>query len=145
MNDQMILPLDLIDLIFKEIDSFGLILSLTCKQYHSYFKEKKIMVNIDELLISITVPLIEFMKNFKIIRSNKKYLCQKIAKCGKLDILQWACKNGFPWSEGTYESAALKGHLEVLKWARENGCPWDEWTCRNAAKGGTFRSIKMGT
>ena len=48
------------------------------------------------------------------------------AAAGHLHVLEWARKNGCPWSEHTCRLAAEGGHLDVLQWARANGCPWDE-------------------
>src|SRR5205085_11975625 len=142
MDNLLILPMDLINIIFKEIDSFSLILSLTCKQFHYWFKDKKIVINLDELLIRMTVPLIKFMINFKIIYDHKNILCQEISKCGNLEVLKWARENGCSWNVSTCENAASGGHLEVLKWAHENACPWDKWTCEKAAQGGHLEVLK---
>jgi hypothetical protein len=38
---------------------------------------------------------------------------------GHLNVLQYLHENGFPWDEGTCQSAAEGDH----------GCPWDERTC----------------
>ena len=65
-----------------------------------------------------------------------KSTCARAAKGGHLDVLQWLRVNGCPWNKKTCELAAKSGHLHVLRWARINGCPWDEWVCANAAGGG---------
>ena len=52
-------------------------------------------------------------------------ICYGAAKAGRLDILQWARLNGYPWDDETARIAAHMGHLEVMQWAIENGCPYD--------------------
>ena len=64
------------------------------------------------------------------------YFCNIAAEYDRLEILQWAQKNGCEWTEAVCANAADGGHLKVLKWARENGCPWNAKTCRNAAAKG---------
>ena len=40
---------------------------------------------------------------------------------------------GTPLNANTCSAAAEGGHLEVLQWACANGYPWNMWTCENAA------------
>jgi hypothetical protein len=40
---------------------------------------------------------------------------------------------GTPLNANTCSAAAKGGHLEVLQWACANGYPWNMWTCENAA------------
>ena len=166
----MILPLDLISIIFSKIDSFGLILSLTSKDFNDFYgkMKNKSELKLGKLLSSMSVSLIEYIQNFKIIHNNKTILCGELSKSGNLEVLKWARENGCQWNSSTCSNAASGGHLEVLKWARDNGCKWDINTCYNAAGGGarlinatklhlliaaakklktfssSFRSIKMG-
>ena len=141
----MILPLDLISIIFSKIDSFGLILSLTSKDFYDFYKkiENKREPSLEQLLSSMSIPLIEYMWNFKIIPNNKlTVLCEKIAKSGNLEVLKWARENGCEWNRSTCSNAAFGGHLEVLKWALSNGCEWNRYTCSNAALGGHLEVLK---
>lgn len=62
--------------------------------------------------------------------------CTAMAELRRLDLLQCARSNGFPWGRFTCAKAAEGGHLDVLAWMRSNGCPWDKWTCSGAAGGG---------
>ena len=60
--------------------------------------------------------------------SRQERLCEAAAKCGHLEVLQWAHANGCLWDWHTCANATGGGHLEVLQWLRANGCPWDKYT-----------------
>ena len=65
----MILPLDIINIIFGKINSFGLILSLTSKDFNDFYEKMKSRSEpkLEELLSYMTTPLIKYMWNFKIL------------------------------------------------------------------------------
>jgi hypothetical protein len=69
-------------------------------------------------------------------------VCQAIARCGHLSVLQWARESGYNWDEATCAEAAGGGHLELLQWARGNGCDWDEGTCHAAAAEGRVEVLR---
>jgi hypothetical protein len=71
-------------------------------------------------------------------------VCKEAAKCGHLEVLQWALEQipPCPWDVCTCKLAAACGHLEVLKWARANDCPWDDGTCSYAAGGGHLELLQ---
>nr|WIL02941.1 ankyrin repeat protein [Cedratvirus borely] len=105
-----------------------------------------------------------------LLQANKEFIqkdiCAKAAAEGKLEILQWAAKEGYNtgpvcnckahsvnvetsrWEHGCFlsrnvcSSAASGGYLEILQWARANNCYWDEWTCSVAAAGGHLEVLK---
>jgi hypothetical protein len=60
--------------------------------------------------------------------------CACAAMGGKLEVLQWAHRNGCPWDEHTCYWAETGGHLDVLRWTHEKGCPWSEETRAMAAR-----------
>ena len=62
--------------------------------------------------------------------------CQRAAKYGQLQALQWLRENGCNWNEDTCSAAAQNGPLACLQWVRENGCDWNEDTCNVAARYG---------
>lgn len=69
-------------------------------------------------------------------------ICNRAAEYGKLEILEWAHKNGCQWNEMTCAYAAYGGNIDILKWLRMNDCPWNEITCAKAALGGNFDILK---
>ena len=96
-NSLMILPLDIIGIIFEKINSYGLILSLTSKYFNKFYGEINNKTKLEEFLSSMTMPLIKYMWNFQIIHIYKlTVLCEKIAIYGNLEVLKWACANGCP-------------------------------------------------
>ena len=68
--------------------------------------------------------------------------CQTLARCGHLEVMQWAREHGCSWNEQTCYGAAACGKLGVLRWAREHGCPWDEEVCTLAAEGGHLEVLQ---
>jgi hypothetical protein len=68
--------------------------------------------------------------------------CQAAARGGQLAALQWARRRGCRWDEGTCQAAAGGGHVALLKWARESGAPWNERTCEAAARGGHLAALQ---
>ena len=139
----MILPLDIIGIIFEKINSYGLILSLTSKYFNKFYGEINNKTKLEEFLSFMTIPLIKYMWNFQIIHIYKlTVLCEKIAIYGNLEVLKWARENGCEWNSYTCSYAAEGGHLEVLKWARDNGCEWSSYTCAYAAYGGHLEVLK---
>ena len=70
---------------------------------------------------------------------------QAAAEGGHLEVLQWAKQHGCYWgasSASTCCAAARGGHLEVLQWLHENGYQWNEYTCHAAAKGGFLEVLQ---
>lgn len=63
-------------------------------------------------------------------------VCVGMSALGRLDLLQCARENDFPWDNRTCSTVAKWGYLDVLQWARSNGCPWGKDTCGSAAEGG---------
>jgi hypothetical protein len=76
-----------------------------------------------------------------VVGKNVEY-CWRLAREGRLAVLQWARANDCPWDERTCAGAARGGHLGMLQWARANGCPWDERTCSEAAFGGHLEALQ---
>lgn len=70
------------------------------------------------------------------------YLCDALARFGRLDSLKWAKQNNFFWITGTCTKAAKGGHLNVLQWMREQGCNGDWETTYAAAKHGHVEVLK---
>ncbi len=64
---------------------------------------------------------------------------------GRVDILQYLIKNGFPLYQHYTDyckHAAIYGHIEVLKLLRLLGAEWDYWTIVWAANKGHVHIIK---
>ena len=70
------------------------------------------------------------------------YMCDLVARRGRLEVLQWARGQGCPWDWRTCSWAAKGGHLSTLQFLREHGCPWDEATCSRAAEGGHLSTLQ---
>ncbi|KAL6043262.1 Ankyrin repeat-containing protein, partial [Balamuthia mandrillaris] len=62
--------------------------------------------------------------------------------CSRLELLQWAVRNGYTMDKATCYSSAAQGQFEVLKWALENGCPWDKFAFWWAAHRGYLDMVK---
>ena len=62
--------------------------------------------------------------------------CVGAAEGGRMSVLKWLHKFGFPWDVQACAGAAANGHLNILKWLHKHGCPWDAQTCTAAAKNG---------
>lgn len=64
-------------------------------------------------------------------------VCPIAARDGRLDVLEWAHQERYPWGKKTCAAAARKGRLSILKWLRcqDPPCPWDEDTCESAVQG----------
>lgn len=69
-------------------------------------------------------------------------LCDKFAKYGHLECIQYLRSFNCGWSNWTSANAAACGHLHVLKWLHENECPWNEWTCANSAQNGHLSCLQ---
>jgi len=64
-------------------------------------------------------------------------ICNANARAGNLEVVRWACKNGFHYDALTCALAAESGHLNVLEWLRMiSDCPWDRRTTWVAARNG---------
>lgn len=53
---------------------------------------------------------------------------ERAAKWDHIDCLAYAHEHGFPWAATVCAKAAHAGNLGCLEWLREHGCPWDEAT-----------------
>jgi hypothetical protein len=77
---------------------------------------------------------------------NDEKLCAFAARCGALNVIQWARAQNppCPWDERTCAWAAQNGHLHVLEWARAQDppCPWCEDTCTWAAQNGHLHVLE---
>ena len=69
-------------------------------------------------------------------------ICDIAAIHGWLDLLIWARKRNYEWSNLTCLCAAGNGNLEILKWLRLNGCEWDFYTCAYAAESGHLSTLE---
>lgn len=58
------------------------------------------------------------------------------ARFGKLEILKWLVKNGYPINEDTCYNAARCDNLYILQWLRKKNCPWDGRVCEIASEYG---------
>ena len=56
----------------------------------------------------------------------KERFCERMARNGNVELLQFLRGKECPWDSRTCHYAARYGHLECLEYARENGCPFDE-------------------
>jgi hypothetical protein len=77
---------------------------------------------------------------------NDEKLCNLAARCGALDVIQWARVQDppCPWDQEICAWAAKNGHLHVLQWARAQDplYPWDEDTCAWAASNGHLHVLQ---
>ncbi|KAG5176091.1 hypothetical protein JKP88DRAFT_249768 [Tribonema minus] len=55
-------------------------------------------------------------------------ICAEAATAGRLDVLQWARREGLAWDERTCREAHVNGHMDVLRYAVDEGC-----ACSDAA------------
>ena len=53
----------------------------------------------------------------------KERFCERMARNGNIELLEFLHEKGCPWDEDTCSEAAKNGHIECLKYAHENGCP----------------------
>jgi hypothetical protein len=44
------------------------------------------------------------------------------------DLLEWAIKEGYSWTEDTIKVSTESNNLHAVQWAVSDGCPWDERT-----------------
>lgn len=87
---------------------------------------------IESISIGVSLNLFKaFVENRIILRNNGR-VCQEAAKYGRLDILEYAHEQNFPWDEYTCYLAASRDQIQCLKYAYENGCPWDKNTIYGA-------------
>ena len=126
-----------LELVFRYLKEYKLILSLTCKNWKKLIDDKKYVTNTTILL---TPALLKWSMSlgYELTISTSYTL----AYYGRLETLQWARTNGCPWDEDICANAAMRGHLEVLQWARANGCPWDGYTCAYAANRGHLEVLQ---
>lgn len=61
---------------------------------------------------------------------------------GHLEILEWTKKIGLKSNVNLCSLAANNNHFDILKWAYENGYKLDESACEGAAKNGNFEMLK---
>ena len=81
-------------------------------------------------------------RNANIFMGINLKICAYTAKQGNLNILKWLKKNGCPWDEDTFESAACNGDMETLEWLKKNKCPWDAETFVVAARSGKIEILE---
>ncbi|KAL6075896.1 Ankyrin repeat domain containing protein [Balamuthia mandrillaris] len=62
--------------------------------------------------------------------------------CGRVELLQWACQNGYCLNEITCNVAAKLGKVDVLQWARAQGCPWSKHVYGFVAAGGNVEVLE---
>ncbi len=70
------------------------------------------------------------------------HLCEKAARQGHLQVLQWLRAQRCPWNADTCRSAAENGDFEVLQWLREQECPWNTVGCSWAAMNGHLEVLQ---
>ena len=71
-----------------------------------------------------------------------KMTCTYVASYGYLNILKYLHNHEVPWNEKTCENAGRNGNLDCLKYAHKNGCPWNEYTCAHTAAYGHLDCLK---
>jgi len=76
-----------------------------------------------------------------LLKKFKGSLCNEACKRGYLSTLEWALKNGCPWTYETWGTAAKHGHLNCLKWAHENRYPLNIYICNIAAANGHLNCL----
>lgn len=59
----------------------------------------------------------------------------------QMHILVWLKEHSCPLTELVFECAAVKGNIKILKWLKENNCPWGPETPAYAASNNKFKAL----
>jgi hypothetical protein len=110
------------------------------KQYRTLFPSSDVMEQSTSQLLPDNLNFLRYLDTLNCPWNTR--ICEKAAKHGFLEMLQWARANGCSWDKRTCAGAAQNGNLELLQWARANGCPWDECTCFYAAVYGHLEILR---
>lgn len=119
-------------------DNQFIFFALVCSSWRQSWRKRPTVTK--AVTVDTSVPQLSYSIEYGLRRDAGIY--SKVARNGRLDLLQCARANDCPWDKYTCSEAASGGYLAVLRWARANNCPWDTGTCYSAAYKGHLTTLQ---